>query len=60
MTVELSKFKKREPSALLDLREEWCYLLKESKRMGERESEELSAKGEDMKKALFRLNVLRQ
>ena len=58
ITVELSKFKKREPSALLDLREEWCYLLKESKRMGERESEELSAKGEDMKKAMFRLKEL--
>ena len=58
ITVELSKFKKREPSALLDLREEWCYLLKESKQMGERESRELSAKGEDMKKAMFRLKEL--
>ena len=58
ITVELSKFKKREPSELLDLREEWCYLLKESKQMGERESRELSAKGEDMKKAMFRLKEL--
>ena len=58
VTVELSKFKKREPSALLDLREEWCYLLKESKRMGEREGRELSAKGGDMKKAMFRLKEL--
>ena len=58
ITVELSKFKKRTPAVLLDLREEWCYLLKESKRMGERESRELSAKGEDMKKAMFRLKEL--
>ena len=58
ITVELSKFKEKEPSALLDLREEWCYLLKESKRMGEKESEELSAKGEDMKRAMFRLKEL--
>ena len=58
VTVELSKFNKRTPAALLDLREEWCYLLKESRRMGERESEELSAKGEDMKKAMFRLKEL--
>ena len=58
ITVELSKFKKKTPATLLDLREEWCYLLKESKQMGERESEELSKKGEDMKRALFRLKEL--
>ena len=58
ITVELSKFKKKTPAALLDLREEWCYLLKESKRMGEREVRELSAKGEDMKRAMFRLKEL--
>ena len=58
VTVELSKFKKKTPSALLDLREDWCYLLKESKRMGEREGEELSAKGEEMKKAMVRLREL--
>ena len=58
VTVELSKFKKKEPSVLLDLREEWCYLLKESKRMGERELKELSAKGEEMKRAMFHLKEL--
>ena len=58
VTVELGKFKKKTPAALFDLREEWCYLLKESRQMGEREGEELSAKGEDMKKAMFRLKEL--
>ena len=58
VTVELSKFRKREPSDLVDLREEWCYLLKESKRMGEREVKELSAKGEEMKGAMFHLKEL--
>ncbi|MCY4512570.1 MAG: Rpn family recombination-promoting nuclease/putative transposase [Bdellovibrionales bacterium] len=58
VTVELDKFKKREPSALLDLREEWCYLLKESKKMGERESKELSAKGQEMEEAMFHLKEL--
>ena len=58
VTVELSKFKKREPSALLDLREDWCYLLKESGQMGEKESGELSAKGEEMKRAVFHLKEL--
>ena len=48
VTVELSKFKqKRDPTALLDLREGWCYLLKESGKMGEREGTELSRKGRD-------------
>ena len=58
VTVELSKFKKREPSALLDLREEWCYLLKESKTMGEREGKELSRKGQEMEEAMFHLKEL--
>ncbi|MCY4512278.1 MAG: Rpn family recombination-promoting nuclease/putative transposase [Bdellovibrionales bacterium] len=58
VTVELSKFRKREPSDLVDLREEWCYLLKESKRMGEREVKELSARGEEMKRAMFHLKEL--
>ena len=56
--VELSKFKKKTPATLLDLREEWCYLLKESKKMGERESKELSAKGLEMEEAMFHLKEL--
>ena len=58
ITVELSKFKKREPAALLDLREEWCYLLKESKVMGEQEGNELSMKGQEMEEAMFHLKEL--
>ena len=58
VTVELSKFRKGEPATLLDLREEWCYLLKESKKMGERESKELSAKGLEMEEAMFHLKEL--
>ena len=44
--------------ALLDLREEWCYLLKESKKMGEREGKELSSKGREMEEAMFHLKEL--
>lgn len=58
ITVELNKFKKREPGALLDLREEWCYLLKESKDMGEEEGKELSMKGQEMEEAMFHLKEL--
>ena len=58
ITVELSKFKKKEPAALLDLREEWCYLLKESKVMGEKEGNELSMKGQEMEEAMFHLKEL--
>ena len=58
VTVELSKFKQRDPTALLDLREKWCYLLKESKKMGEREGKELSSKGREMEEAMFHLKEL--
>lgn len=58
ITVELNKFRKRDPSVLLDLRERWCYLLKESRRMGEREGKELSSKGQEMEEAMFHLKEL--
>ena len=58
VTVELSKFRQRDPTALLDLREEWCYLLKESGKMGEREGKELSSKGQEMEEAMFHLKEL--
>ncbi|MCY4513166.1 MAG: Rpn family recombination-promoting nuclease/putative transposase [Bdellovibrionales bacterium] len=58
VTVELSKFGKRKPSSLIDLREEWCYLLKESRRMGEKEGKELSRKGYEMEEAMFHLKEL--
>ena len=56
--VELAKFKKREIKRLFDLREEWCYILKESSSIKERELEELSQKGEDMKTAVERVKKL--
>ena len=56
--VELSKFGKRKPSSLIDLREEWCYLLKESRRMGEKKGKELSRKGYEMEEAMFHLKEL--
>ena len=52
VTVELSKFRKQEIGDLVDLREEWCYLLKKFHQMGERESEELSSKCPDMESAM--------
>jgi len=58
VVVELSKFSKREPAALLDLREEWCYLLKESGKMGEREGRKLSERGQEMREAMFHLKEL--
>ena len=52
VTVELNKFRKQEIGSLIDLREEWCYLLKESHKMGERESKELSSKDPEMESAM--------
>ena len=40
------------------MREEWCYLLKESRKIGEKEGKELSAKGWEMKEAMFHLKEL--
>ena len=56
--VELSKFKKREVKRLFDLREEWCYILKESSSIKERELEELSQRGSEMKTAVERVKKL--
>ena len=56
--MELEKFRKREVSDLLDLREEWCYFLKESRRLGERDEERFSRKGSDMEKAMSHLKTL--
>ena len=58
VTVELEKFRKREVSDLLDLREEWRYFLKESKRLGERDEERFSRKESEMKKAMSHLKTL--
>ena len=56
--VELAKFKKREIKRLFDLREEWCYILKESSAIKERELEELSQRGSDMKQVVERVKRL--
>ena len=58
VTVELSKFNKENPEALLDLREEWCYLLKESWRMGEQDGKTLSKKNREMEEAMVHLKEL--
>ena len=60
VTVELSKFKKRKIGDLLDLREEWCYLLKESRQMGEKESRELSCKDPEMESVMSYLRKFSQ
>ena len=56
--VELAKFKKREIKRLFDLREEWCYILKESSSIKERKLEELSQRGLEMKTAVERVKKL--
>ena len=59
--VELAKFKNREVKRLFDLREEWCYILKESSSIKERKLEELSQKGAEVKTAvenfIFQKNI---
>ncbi len=51
IVVELGKFK-RPLEHLLDSREGWCYLLKESGRIGKCQSEALASRGEVMSKAV--------
>ena len=50
--VDLSQFKKERVSELVDLREDWCYALKNSKKMDEKEMKELAKRGGDMKTAV--------
>lgn len=52
VVVELSKFPKQKIDHLLDLREEWCYLLKKSGQMGKNEALKLSERSIDMKEAM--------
>ncbi len=49
VTVELGKFPERRISTLFDLKEQWCYMLKESARMKEEELNRLGERSEDMK-----------
>ena len=59
IVVELSKFY-RPLEELVDLREEWCYFLKESGRMNKRDGEFLASQGEIMSKAVKSLWNLSQ
>ena len=56
--VELGKCQKREIERLFDLKEKWCYILKNAHVMSEKEMRELSQKGEDMKTAVNRVKKL--
>ena len=58
--VELSKFRKGELGELFDLRDLWCYILKGSGKISERECELLSGKGAEMKEAMDHLKDLSQ
>ncbi len=49
VTVELGKFPGKRISSLLDLKEQWCYMLKRSDRMEEAELNRLGERSEDMK-----------
>lgn len=58
--VELSKFNKEGIEDLFDKRDLWCYILKSSNKIGRRECKLLSAKGEEMRKAVEHLEKLSQ
>lgn len=58
IVVELSGFCKGRPEDLFDLRDLWCYILKESGHMGYKEGEILSQKGREMKMAMTHLKSL--
>ena len=60
IVVELSKFHKGELGELFDLRDLWCYILKGSGKISERECELLSGKGAEMKEAMDHLKDLSQ
>ena len=57
--VELKKFTK-EVGKIVDPKDSWCYLLKNSDRMTKEECEELSRKGRDMGEAVKHLWNLSQ
>ena len=51
LTVELGRFLKKDINLLVDLRESWCYFIKESHNLSFDDLKHLSSKGEDMKVA---------
>ena len=56
--VELNKFKEEDLSKIIDLRDVWCYLMKNAGSMGSKELKEIAKKGEEMKQAAWRLEKL--
>ena len=60
LTVELARFLKKDIDLLVDLRESWCYLIKESHNLSLDDLKHLSSKGEDMKVAAEHLIKLSQ
>ena len=56
--VELSKFKASSPQSLIDKKDNWCYIIKNSHHISKQELEMLSKKGGGMKEAAKRLSVL--
>ena len=56
--VELNKFKEKDLSKIIDLRNMWCYLIKNSGRIKSKELKEISKKGDEMKQAVRRLEKL--
>ena len=52
VTVELSKFTKTNIESLIDLREFWCYILKQSSQMDDTHINRLAAKGVYMKEVM--------
>ena len=60
LTVELGRFFKKDINLLVDLRESWCYFIKESHNLSFDDLKHLSSKGEDMKVAAEHLIKLSQ
>ena len=55
MSVELPKFKKKDINSLVDLKDEWCYLLRESQNMGLKECQQLSSLSPEMEVVMSNL-----
>ena len=55
VVVELKKFPKRTVKELVDLREHWCYILKEAPHISEGEFKAIKKKGKEMGNAVKRL-----
>ena len=56
--VELKKFKERAVSDLIDKKDIWSYIIKNSKKLTSRDMSIIESKGSDMKQAVQRLKML--